>query len=211
MLQEKLKGHRSEVQLQDTQQTFEVWSEHFAKGMNRKFRRKVLEVAGSVALTVTDSCWHLRHVAAFCQFNELGKILSKYGTQRKQLVLSWTQVVKEFRQKAASNWDFSMTENLVWHLSVSPQLFYHHNRFTAFFPGPPRWDGASRELLDFMVQGEINRGRHTDHPAGRHSMRTKQCPPPPSPHWHSSESAADKGKGAVAYVCTVGSARAVAF
>jgi len=31
------------------------------------------------------------------------------------------------------------------------------------------------------VQGEINRGRHTDHPAGHHSIRTNQCPPPPSP------------------------------
>jgi len=44
--------------------------------------------------------------------------------------------------------------------------------------------GARRELLDFigLVQGKINRGRHTDHPAGRHSIRTKQCqcPPPPS-------------------------------
>ena len=34
-----------------------------------------------------------------------------------------------------------------------------------------------------MVQGKINRGRHTDHPAGRHSIQTKQCPPPPSPHF----------------------------
>ena len=33
-----------------------------------------------------------------------------------------------------------------------------------------------------MVQGDINRGRHTDHLAGRHSIRTNQCPPPPSPH-----------------------------
>ena len=33
-----------------------------------------------------------------------------------------------------------------------------------------------------MVQGVINRGRHTDHPAGRHSIRTNQCPPPLSPH-----------------------------
>jgi len=32
-----------------------------------------------------------------------------------------------------------------------------------------------------MVQEEINRGRHTDHPAGRHSIRTNQCPPPPYP------------------------------
>ena len=58
----------------------------------------------------------------------------------------------------------------------------YHNRFTALIPGPPGWAGARRELLDFMVQGKINRGRHTDHPAGRHSIRTNQCPPPPSPH-----------------------------
>ena len=37
-------------------------------------------------------------------------------------------------------------------------------------------------MSDFMVQGKINRGSHTDHLAGRHSMRTNQCPPPPSPH-----------------------------
>jgi len=28
-----------------------------------------------------------------------------------------------------------------------------------------------------MVQGKINRGRHTDCPAGRHSIRTKECLP----------------------------------
>jgi len=56
----------------------------------------------------------------------------------------------------------------------------HTNCFTALFLGPPGWAGARRELLDFMVQGKINRGRHTDHPAGRHSIRTNQCPPPPS-------------------------------
>ena len=59
----------------------------------------------------------------------------------------------------------------------------HHNHLRPFFPGPPRWAGARRELLDFMVHGKINRGRHTNHPAGRHSIRTKQCPPPPSPHY----------------------------
>ena len=39
-----------------------------------------------------------------------------------------------------------------------------------------------RELLDFLVQGKINRRRYTDHPAGRHSIQTNQCPLPPSPH-----------------------------
>jgi len=57
-------------------------------------------------------------------------------------------------------------------------LTTHHNHFTALFPGPPVWAGARTELLDFMVQGKINRGRHTDHPAGHHSILTNQCPPP---------------------------------
>jgi len=48
----------------------------------------------------------------------------------------------------------------------------------ALFPGSPAWPGARRELLHFMVQGKINRGRHTNHPAKRHSIWTNQCPPP---------------------------------
>ena len=66
--------------------------------------------------------------------------------------------------------------------SVLTILSPHHKRFTALFPGPPSWAGARRELLDFMLQGKINRGRHTDHPAGSYSIRTNQCPPPPPPH-----------------------------
>jgi len=66
-------------------------------------------------------------------------------------------------------------------INIVQSMENHHNRFTALFPRPPGWAGARRELLDFMVQGEINRGRHTDHPAGCHSIRTNQCPPPPSP------------------------------
>jgi len=37
-----------------------------------------------------------------------------------------------------------------------------------------------KELRDFMVQGKINSRRHIDHPAGRHSIRTDQCPLPTS-------------------------------
>ena len=67
-----------------------------------------------------------------------------------------------------------------WHVLIIATLHStttRHNRFTALFPGPPGWASARRELLDFMVQGKINRGRHTDNPAGRHSIRTNQCPP----------------------------------
>ena len=53
----------------------------------------------------------------------------------------------------------------------------HHNHFTALFQGPHGSAGARRELLGFMVQGKINRGRYTDYPAGCHSIQTKQCPP----------------------------------
>ena len=33
------------------------------------------------------------------------------------------------------------------------------------------------------MQGKINRGSHTDHPAGRHSVWANQCPHPPSPNF----------------------------
>jgi len=62
------------------------------------------------------------------------------------------------------------------HNHTAPQLFYSP------FPGRPGWAGARRELLDFMVQGEIYRGRHTDHSAECHSVWINQCAPPPSPH-----------------------------
>ena len=67
----------------------------------------------------------------------------------------------------------------VSHRSTTPPP-PHHKRFTVIFPVPPGWAGARRELLDFVVQGKINRGRHTDHPPRRHSIWTNQCPPPPS-------------------------------
>jgi len=72
----------------------------------------------------------------------------------------------------------------IYHFQISNLCsnHHHHNHFTALFPGSPGWAGARRELLDFMVQGKINGGRHTDHLAGRHSIRTNQCLPPPSPH-----------------------------
>ena len=67
--------------------------------------------------------------------------------------------------------------------SISASRTYTHNHFTTLFPGPPGWADARRELLDFMVQGKINRGRHNDHPAGRHSVWTNQCQPPTIPHF----------------------------
>ena len=61
---------------------------------------------------------------------------------------------------------------------VRPTTTHH-----SLFPGPPGWPGARRELLNFMVQGKVNRGRQRDHPDGRHSIWTNQCQPPPSPNF----------------------------
>ena len=52
-----------------------------------------------------------------------------------------------------------------------------HIHFTALFPGPSRWPGARRKLfLEFYGTMEDNRGRHTDHLAGHHSIRINQRP-----------------------------------
>ena len=60
-------------------------------------------------------------------------------------------------------------------LLLPPQPFYGP------FSGTTRVSRCQKRTSDFMVQGKINRGRHTDHPAGRHSIRNNQCPLPPSP------------------------------
>ena len=58
--------------------------------------------------------------------------------------------------------------------SCAPLEIPHHhcNRFWPFFRDCPSEPVPEEKLLDFMVQGKINRGRHTDHLAGRHSIRT---------------------------------------
>jgi len=58
-------------------------------------------------------------------------------------------------------------------------ILYGHNIHTQPFYGPFSgttrpffWDHPGEPMPDFMVQGKINRGRHTDHPAKCHSIRT---------------------------------------
>jgi len=57
----------------------------------------------------------------------------------------------------------------------------HHHRFTALFPGQPGSSAARRELLDFMVQGKINRltiglsSAHLHHPPILLQARCPSC------------------------------------
>ena len=48
----------------------------------------------------------------------------------------------------------------------------HHNHFYGPFSGTTRVSRCQKRTSDFMVQGKINRGRHTDHPAVRLSIWT---------------------------------------
>jgi len=57
---------------------------------------------------------------------------------------------------------------------------HHHNRFMALFPGPPGKVVPEKNFWTLWCKGRLT-GRHIDHPAGHHSIRTNQCPPPPSP------------------------------
>jgi len=92
--------------------------------------------------------------------------------QLRQLLQCAEEIVWKYWDSALGVW--------IRHLTYPSHHTTHRNHFTAVLP---RWAGARREHLVFIVQGKINRGRHTDHPAGRNSIRTKQCSPPPSPYF----------------------------
>jgi len=53
--------------------------------------------------------------------------------------------------------------------------------FRRFFRDHPGEPVPEANFWTLWCKGKINSGRHTDHPAGRHSIRTNQCPPQPSP------------------------------
>ena len=63
----------------------------------------------------------------------------------------------------------------------------HHNTHThtdtqQFYRDHPGEPVPEENFWTLQCKGKINRGRHTDHPAACHTIRTNQCPPPPSLH-----------------------------
>ena len=93
----------------------------------------------------------------------------------------WRHNNKQFAKLAPTKWRKTADMKKLRHCHrciTTPQPFYG-----PFF-GTIRVSRCQKtsELLDFIAQGKINRGRHADNPAGRHSIRTNQCPPPPSRH-----------------------------
>jgi len=62
-------------------------------------------------------------------------------------------------------------------MTTTPQPFYSP------LSGTTQVSQCQKITSVFYGAGKINRGRHTDHLTGRHSIRTNQCPPPPSLHF----------------------------
>jgi len=90
--------------------------------------------------------------------------------------ISWLgmEKVNLTQQKHAFTNQKNVTQHNITHThtTVLRPFFWDHLRE----PEP------EENFLDFMVQGKINRGRHTEHLTGRHSIQNNQCPPPPSSH-----------------------------
>jgi len=84
-----------------------------------------------------------------------------------------------------SDWSKMHQSNILLSDACSNQFIYTTNTNTTtittilrpFFRDHPREPVPEENLWT----GKINRGRHTNHPVGHHSIRTKQCPRPSSP------------------------------
>jgi len=144
-------------------------------------------------IMMVDGIWDLQQLARVQVVNDRIHIISSWrvahsGLSQLMMLLcgGWWHMAFESTQQWQQQWLSGRCGHsiLSWdraNVKMIDELHHHHNRFTALFPGPPAWASARRELLDFMVQGKTNRSRHTDHPAGRHSIWTNQCPPLPFP------------------------------
>ena len=70
---------------------------------------------------------------------------------------------------------------------VTMQQYQKHKYTTVLRPFLQDYMGEPVAEESFFwtlwCKGILNRGKHTDHLAGRHSIRTNQCPHLPSPHF----------------------------
>jgi len=140
----------------------------------------------SYAQLCVENCWFVIYSAVIV-YNWFCVVTSGRGWCREGRAMHWVTKFTREKNCLVGNTTFSRQKTRYLDQRSYQQsqtcwaALHHRIRFTALFLGPPGWPGARRELLDFMVQGKINKGRDTDNPDGRHSIGTNQCPPPPSP------------------------------
>jgi len=93
--------------------------------------------------------------------------------------MSWDKESKFLLQAYMS---FSAVKNL---MTVNSDNHYH-NRLRPFFRDYLGEPVPKENFWTLWCKGRLT-GRQTGHPAGRHSIRTKQCQPPPSPIFFTAE------------------------
>jgi len=71
-------------------------------------------------------------------------------------------------------------KKLIYKLVRTEKHTHTHKRFMALFPGSPGEPVPEQNFWTLWRKGRLYGGWHIDHLAGRYSIRTKQCPPPPS-------------------------------
>jgi len=109
----------------------------------------------------------------------MAPLFSHYSFAIPQRVGGWVGLSGWLYTTMAHLWMAThLRTNRAWQRVTSlmspPQPFYRP------FSGTTRVSWCQKKTSG--LHGKINRGRHIDHLAGRHSIWTNQCPPPPSPN-----------------------------
>jgi len=147
-------------------------------GVKQQARRKdMVSEVGESRLTCSE--WWLMWVFSFSDLTLLVHWHSSYF-QAFFLGGTWPVSRSNSRQEYQFNRNKSNSSIVTQSNVTAPH--HHHNHFMALFPGPPGWAGTRIPEENFWTlwcKGRLTR-RHTDHPAGWHSIWTNQCPPPPS-------------------------------
>ena len=82
------------------------------------------------------------------------------------------------------HWFMTNLQTTNRHLATLNGTHTHTQPFYGPFSGTTRVSRSQKKSLSALCGGRGDiRGRHTDNPAGRHSIQTNQCPSPSFPHF----------------------------
>ena len=97
----------------------------------------------------------------------------------------WWAVWTQLTGRTLTRWNYMLAFVAVVRLQLlyTPQPFYGPFSATTCVRDHPGKPVPEENFWTLWCKGRLNRGRHTDNPAGRHSIWTNQCLPPPSLHF----------------------------
>jgi len=160
------------MQRSPPQPNYVVYGEAYSQGMfaSRRQRRQGHSWSTQALPLCVASCW-LTSSAIYQIFSILWK---KHDVVRKT-----GSYVRSVVRKGPSHGHRKFCE--VWTCRFWDMRPHHTTTVLRPFSGTTRVSRCQKRTSGLNGASKINRGRHTDNPAGRHSIQTKQCPPPSSP------------------------------